>query len=86
MDRELKPAQMMTALLIAKKTFMEKIGESEVELMFDRDNPTIEEEILQEGITEVLVRPKHHKKVAAPTEVSEDDGSPKFGSSSPKFG
>ena len=49
---------MMTALLIAKKTFFEKIGVKEADLMFDKDNPTIEEEILQEGITEVLVRPK----------------------------
>jgi len=50
-DRELKPAQMMTALLIAKRTFLEKIDVKEADLMFDKDNPTIEEEILQEGIT-----------------------------------
>ena len=48
----------MTALLIAKATFLKKIWLKDVELMFDQDNPTIEEEILQEGLTEVLVRPK----------------------------
>ncbi len=52
--------------------------------MFDKDNPTIEEEILQEGITEVLVRPKKQK--VSLTNVSVETGSPKFGSSSPKFG
>ena len=67
---------MMTALLIAKKTFLEKIGEKEADLMFDRDNPTIEEEILQEGIIEVLVRPKNYKKPVTLTEVSEEDDSP----------
>lgn len=51
--------------------------------MFDKDNPTIEEEILQEGITEVLVRPKKSK--VALTDISVGSGSPKFGSSSPKF-
>jgi hypothetical protein len=49
---------MMTALLIAKATFLNKIGLKDVDLMFDEDNPTIEEEILQEGLTEVLVKPK----------------------------
>ena len=74
----------MTALLIAKKTFFEKIGVKEADLMFDKDNPTIEEEILQEGISEVLVRPKKQK--VSLTDVSVATGSPKFGSSSPKFG
>ena len=46
LDRDLKPAQMMTALLIAKRTFMDSLGIKEADLMFDRDNPTIEEEIL----------------------------------------
>ena len=42
---------MMTALLFTKKTFLAKTGIKEADLMFDADNPTIEEEILQEGIT-----------------------------------
>lgn len=74
---------MMTALLIAKRTFLQKIGVKEADLMFDKDNPTIEEEILQEGITEVLVRPKKSK--VALTYISVGSESPKFGSSSPKF-
>ena len=74
---------MMTALLIAKRTFLQKIGVKEADLMFDKDNPTIEEEILQEGITDVLVRPKKSK--VALTDISVGSGSPKFGSSSPKF-
>ena len=37
---------------------IEKIGIKDITLMFDEDNPTIEEEILQEGIIEVLVKPK----------------------------
>ena len=75
---------MMTALLIAKRTFLEKIDVKEADLMFDKDNPTIEEEILQEGLTEVLVRPKKSSKVAL-TDISVESSSPRFGSSSPKF-
>ena len=89
----------MTALLIAKHTFLEKIGVKNCELMFDRDNPTIEEEILQEGLIEVLVKPKHKilELSSGDKEVESgcfggDNGSPKFKQeetdepSSPKFG
>ena len=75
---------MMTALLIAKKTFMESLGIKEADLMFDKDNPTIEEEILQEGITEVLLKPKtaHLTHVVQKNDSDEDKDQP----DSPKFG
>jgi len=64
----------MTALLVAKRIFLEKIGVKDCELMFDRDNPTIEEEILQEGLIEVLVKPKHQILEVSPANDENDGG------------
>lgn len=57
--------------------------------MFDKDNPTIEEEILQEGLTEVLLKPKVASHLLQTKKKDSDDdmeekeekepGSPKFG-------
>lgn len=81
---------MMTALLFAKRTLAESIGLSikQVDLMFDNENQTVEEEILQEGISEIMIKPKSLADQIELTnklgqlkdiEVKIDTGSPKFG-------
>ena len=57
MDQSLSPARLMTALLFAKDFLSQKIEIKDLDLMFDQDNPTNEEEIIQEGIPVVFVRP-----------------------------
>ena len=47
----------MTALLYAKNFLAELCGLKTVQLMFDKDYPTNEEEILQEKMHAVLVKP-----------------------------
>ena len=50
---------MMTSLLFAKDYFKELTGLSEVILMFDEEMPTNEEEILEQKLESVLVKPKN---------------------------
>ena len=58
LDVSLQPAQMMTSLLFAKDYFKEITGLTEVVLMFDEEMPTNEEEILEQKLENVLVKPK----------------------------
>ena len=48
----------MTSLLFAKDYFKEITGLTEVVLMFDEEMPTNEEEILEQKLENVLVKPK----------------------------
>ena len=49
---------MMTSLLFAKDYFKEMVGLTEVTLMFDEEMPTNEEEIIEQKLEKVLVKPK----------------------------
>lgn len=48
----------MTGLLYAISQLKELAQVEELTLMFDEDNPTNEEEIIEQGITDVLVKVK----------------------------
>ena len=50
----------MTAFLFARDLFKEEVLKNEVDvtLMFDEHNPTVEDEILNERLSEVFIRPK----------------------------
>lgn len=58
LDVSLQPAQMMTSLLFAKDYLKEMTGLTDVILMFDEEMPTNEEEILEQKLENVLVKPK----------------------------
>ena len=64
LDGALPPAMMMTSLLFAKDYFKELTGLSEVILMFDEEMPTNEEEILEQKLESVLVKPKNKSEQA----------------------
>ena len=59
LDQALTPSQQMTGLLYAVDQMKELSKISDFQLMFDADNPTTAEEILQQGITDVLLLPKN---------------------------
>jgi len=46
----------MTAMLFVKDYLKEQTKFDDLHLMFDADNPTNEEEILQEGLMQVYVK------------------------------
>ena len=56
LDPGLTPAQQMTGLKYAVDHMKELSTVNNLRLMFDADNPTNEEEILEQNITEVLVK------------------------------
>lgn len=57
-DPNLKPGEMMTALLFARDYLKEMIGHQDVTLMFDEEMPTSAEEILEQRLERVLMKPK----------------------------
>ena len=61
LEQTLNPAQQMTGLLYAISQLSELSSIQHLTLMFDEDNPTNEEEIIEQGITEVLVKAKKPK-------------------------
>ena len=71
MDGSLPPAMMMTSLLFAKDYFKELTGLTEVVLMFDEEMPTNEEEILEQRLENVLVKPKSKTEEITITDAKE---------------
>ena len=57
-DPNLKPGEMMTGLLFARDYLKEMIGHQDVTLMFDEEMPTSAEEILEQRLERVLMKPK----------------------------
>lgn len=57
-DPNLKPGEMMTSLLFARDYLKEMIGHQDVTLMFDEEMPTSAEEILEQRLERVLMKPK----------------------------
>ena len=58
LEQTLNPGQQMTGLLYAISQLKELAQVEEITLMFDDDNMTNEEEIIEQGITDVLVKVK----------------------------
>ena len=58
LEQTLNPTQQMTGLKYAIDQLKELSSVSDFTLMFDEDNPTNEEEILEQGIADVLVKRK----------------------------
>ena len=58
-EDSLSQSQQMTGLLYAISELKQLSGVSDIQLMFDEDNMTNEEEILQQQITDVMVKPKN---------------------------
>ena len=58
LENTLNPSQQMTGLLFAIEQMKELSAVQELTLMFDEENQTNEEEILEQGLTEVLVKAK----------------------------
>ena len=57
-DQNLKPTEMMTSLLFARDYLKEMIGHQDITLMFDEEMPTSAEEILEQRLERVLMKPK----------------------------
>lgn len=57
LEETVEPKTQMTALLYAKDFLAGILGLKVVQLMFDAENPTNEEEILQERMKTVIVKP-----------------------------
>ncbi len=55
LDAALQPSQQMTGLKFAISQMKELSTVQDLKLMFDKDNQTTEEEILEQGITDVLM-------------------------------
>ena len=55
LDTSLQPGQQMTGLKYAIDQMKELSTIADFKLMFDKDNQTTEEEILEQGITDVLI-------------------------------
>ena len=64
LEHTLTPHQQMTGLKYAIDHMKELSSVSELRLMFDEDNPTNEEEILEQGITDVLIKQINQMNIA----------------------
>lgn len=64
LENTLSPHQQMTGLKYAIDHMKELLNVSQLRLMFDEDNPTNEEEILEQGITDVLIKQINQMNIA----------------------